>query len=76
MLLRRSAWYVNMHRTMTDSKDARGARLGFAQLAEITPSVPDHVHACVGKHPVVPLMQGRHCHVQQLQGRCHKYEII
>ena len=58
--------------TDTNPKDARGACLGFAQLAEIIPSEPDHGHACVGKHPVVPVMQGRHCHRQQLQARCHR----
>lgn len=50
---------------MADSKDARGARLGSAQLAEITPSEPDHGHACVGKHPGVVVMQGR-CHTCQI----------
>ena len=60
------------HSSDTNPKDARGACLGSAQLAEITPSVPDHGHACVGKHPVVPVMQGRHCHRQQLQARCHR----
>ncbi len=61
--------------TMADFKDARGARLGSAQLAEITPSEPDHGHACVGKHSGVPVMQGRPCLAQHLHSRCHTCQV-
>ena len=63
------------YKAHTDLRDARGARLGYAQLAEITPSEPDHGHACVGKHPGVLVMQGRYCHAQQLHDRCHKCQV-
>ena len=66
---------LDMSKALADTKNARGARLGSAQLAEITPSEPDHGHACVGKHSGVLVMQGRLCSAQRLQGRCHTCQI-